>query len=117
MTSLADEIDRLAAQRDAGRLTEAEFEAAKARLFAGAPVGASDASSWRSAAAGAESDVRNLRRSISDRWIGGVCGGIAKMFGIESWLVRLAFVLMLLFAGVGLLPYVLLWIFVPPEGR
>jgi len=117
MTSLADEIDRLAAQRDAGRLSEAEFEAAKARLFAGAPAGSTDGTSWRSAATGAEADVRNLRRSVSDRWIGGVCGGIAKMFGIESWLVRLAFIATLLFAGVGLLPYVLLWIFVPPEGR
>jgi phage shock protein PspC (stress-responsive transcriptional regulator) len=27
------------------------------------------------------------------------------------------FVLGILFAGLGLLPYVLLWIFVPPEGR
>ena len=34
MTSIADEIDRLAAQRAAGHLSDAEFEAAKARLFA-----------------------------------------------------------------------------------
>jgi phage shock protein C len=112
MTSIADEVDRLAAQRDAGRLTDAEFEAAKARLFS-QPHG----DAWGSAASQAHANVNSLRRSIDDRWIGGVCGGIAKLAGIESWIVRLMFVLGILFAGLGLLPYVLLWIFVPPEGR
>ncbi len=113
MTSIADEIDRLAAQRDAGRLTDAEFEAAKARLFAERPSG----EPWRAAAADAEARVKMLRRSLSDRWLGGVCGGIAQMIGVESWIVRLVFVATLLLAGVGILPYVLLWIFVPLEGR
>jgi phage shock protein PspC (stress-responsive transcriptional regulator) len=109
MNSIADEIERLDAQRAAGRLTDAEFEAAKARLFAQP----SSDSAWSSAAA----DINRLRRSLNDRWLGGVCGGMAKQFGIESWIVRLVFVAALLFAGFGLLPYVLLWIFVPPEGR
>jgi phage shock protein C len=112
MTSIADEVDRLAAQRAAGHLTDTEFEAAKARLFS-QPHG----DAWGSTASQAHASVNALRRSINDRWIGGVCGGIAKMAGIESWIVRLMFVLGILFAGLGLLPYVLLWIFVPPEGR
>jgi phage shock protein PspC (stress-responsive transcriptional regulator) len=103
--SIADEIDRLAAQRDAGHLTEAEFQAAKARLFTQPPPGvAPDVAA-----------INNLRRSLSDRWLGGVCGGLAKMTGIESWIVRLLFVIGILFAGFGFIPYVLLWIFVPPE--
>ena len=106
--SIADEIDRLAAQRDAGHLTEAEFEAAKARLFA-------QASPPPASAAPDVAAINNLRRSLSDRWVGGVCGGLAKMTGIESWIVRLLFVLAILFAGFGFIPYVLLWIFVPPE--
>ncbi len=105
--SLADEIDRLAAQRDAGRLTEAEFEAAKARLLAPPPAVAGPGREY--------SSINDLRRSVADRWIGGVCGGLAKTTGIDSWIIRLLFVLCLLFAGFGLLPYVLLWIFVPPE--
>ena len=104
--SIADEIDRLVAQRDAGRLTDAEFEAAKARLFAQAP----STGLGPDAAA-----INNLRRSVSDRWVGGVCGGLAKLTGIDSWIVRLLFVIGILFAGFGFIPYVLLWIFVPPE--
>ena len=112
--SIADEIDRLAAQREAGHLTEAEFEVAKARLFA-QPSSASAPGFGTTSAEGAVTTINNLRRSSTDRWIAGVCGGLAKMLGIESWIVRLLFVLCLLFAGFGLLPYVLLWIFVPSE--
>ena len=104
--SIADEIDRLGAQRDAGRLSDAEFEAAKARLFAQQP---SEGLGPDAAA------INSLRRSVSDRWVGGVCGGLAKLTGIESWIVRLLFVIGILFAGFGFIPYVLLWIFVPPE--
>jgi phage shock protein PspC (stress-responsive transcriptional regulator) len=112
MTSIADEVDRLAAQRDAGRLSDAEFEAAKARLFA-QPAG----EPWRAQAAQANATVNSLRRSTVDRWIGGVCGGIAKSTGIDSWIVRLLFTIAVVSAGIGLLPYVLLWIFIPLEGR
>ncbi len=99
--SIADDLDRLAAQHDAGRLSGAEYEAAKARLLA--PPAVSGAS------------VDALRRSITDRWVGGVCGGLAALTGVESWIFRLSFVLLVLFAGFGVIPYLLLWIFVPAE--
>jgi phage shock protein PspC (stress-responsive transcriptional regulator) len=115
--SIADEIDRLDAQRAAGRLTDAEFAAAKARLFAEPEPIDPARLGWQSLAADTQDRVEKLRRSLSDRWVGGVCGGIARMIGVESWIVRLTFVIALLFGGFGLLPYVLLWIFVPLEGR
>jgi phage shock protein C len=59
--------------------------------------------------------VNNLRRSKTDSWIGGVCGGIARVTGVESWIWRLIFVALMLFGGTGLLLYILLWIFVPSE--
>jgi phage shock protein PspC (stress-responsive transcriptional regulator) len=59
--------------------------------------------------------VNNLRRSTGDSWIGGVCGGIARVTGVESWIWRLIFVALMLFGGTGVLLYVLLWIFVPSE--
>ena len=50
-----------------------------------------------------------------DRWIGGVCGGLALATGVEAWLWRLMFVLFTLTFGFGVAIYVLLWIFVPEE--
>jgi len=45
-----------------------------------------------------------------------VCGGIAAVTGVESWLWRLLFVLGLAFGGVTLIFYLALWIFVPRSG-
>ena len=125
--SIADEIDRLAAQRDAGRITESEFEAAKAKLFSQDAYRDNARDNARADAQGhpqsdaqfdprGDAPINSLRRSISDRWVGGVCGGLAKLTGVESWIFRLLFVIAVLFGGFGFIPYVLLWIFVPPEG-
>jgi phage shock protein PspC (stress-responsive transcriptional regulator) len=59
--------------------------------------------------------VNNLRRSRGDRWIAGICGGLSKSTGLESWVWRLIFAVLLLFGGTGLLIYLLLWIFVPED--
>lgn len=59
--------------------------------------------------------LNDLRRSNSDQWMGGVCGGLARFTGLDAWLWRLLFVLMLIMAGTGLLFYVLMWILVPLE--
>ena len=54
-----------------------------------------------------------LRRSSDDRLIGGVCGGVAEFFGLDVSLVRLATLLLILFGGLSLWVYILLWIIVP----
>jgi|GEM_PF-394804 phage shock protein PspC (stress-responsive transcriptional regulator) len=56
---------------------------------------------------------RKLRRVTDEEWIAGVCAGVAYKLGIPVWTVRLAWVLCSIFYGVGLLPYLLLWIFLP----
>jgi len=58
---------------------------------------------------------RVLRRSVADRQAAGVCGGIAEYLGIDSTLVRVAYVLVSIFsvAFPGLLVYILLWMLVP----
>ena len=56
-----------------------------------------------------------LRRSRDDRWLGGVCGGIARVTGVESWIWRLLFALLALCAGTGALVYLLMWILVPAD--
>ncbi len=59
--------------------------------------------------------TRRLARS-SDRWVGGVCGGLARYFGVDPALVRVLFVASLLLPGPQLLLYVILW-FVIPDAR
>jgi phage shock protein C len=54
-----------------------------------------------------------LTRSETDRVIAGVAGGIARRFGLNSTLVRLAWVLSVLFGGFGILAYAILWIALP----
>jgi len=56
-----------------------------------------------------------LARSKSDRIIGGVCGGLARYFGIDATIVRLVFVLAVL-SGLSPLIYIILWIIMPLEG-
>ena len=51
--------------------------------------------------------------SDHDRWLGGICGGIAKRTNMESWIWRLILAVLALFGGTGVLLYILLWIFVP----
>ncbi len=61
-------------------------------------------------------DAKRLRRSIEDRKIIGVCGGLASYFEIDSSLVRIVWIV-LLFAsfGTALLLYFLLGVLLPPE--
>jgi len=103
---LADELTRLEELRGRGALTEEEFQRAKARLLDGPPP-APDIP--------AVAAINRWRRSRSDRWIGGVCGGLAVVTGIESWIWRLILIALALFGGTGVLLYLLLWIFVPNE--
>ncbi len=53
---------------------------------------------------------RRLYRSTTDRYIGGVCGGLAEYFGIDPAIVRVLFILGVFVHGVGLLAYIIFWI-------
>ena len=53
--------------------------------------------------------------SDTDKKIGGVCGGIAQYFGIDSLLVRVAFLALIVGYGSGLLAYIVLWLLAPRQ--
>lgn len=55
----------------------------------------------------------SLMRSRINRRIAGVCGGIAEQNGWDPTVVRLIWVAMVLFAGTGVLAYIILWIVLP----
>jgi len=59
--------------------------------------------------------LRELTKSDSDKWIGGVCGGLGESSPIPSWAWRLLFMILFICYGTGLLIYILLWIFVPAK--
>ena len=58
---------------------------------------------------------RPFRRSRADRVIAGVCGGLSRYFGVDPVLVRVAFVVLTLAGGSGILAYLILWLVVPEE--
>lgn len=58
-----------------------------------------------------------LYRSDTDSMLGGVCGGLAEYFDLDSVWVRLIFVLLALATGVGVLIYIVLWIVMPRQSR
>ena len=51
----------------------------------------------------------------NERWIAGVAGGVAYRFGLDPTLVRCVWVVLSLFAGVGLVLYGLAWALLPEE--
>ena len=56
-----------------------------------------------------------LYRSMTDKRVAGVCGGLAKYFNVDPTLIRLAFVFLALAGGPGLLIYLIMWIVLPCE--
>lgn len=65
----------------------------------------------------AAAEVRRLYKSRADRMIDGVCGGIAEYFGVDSTLVRLAFVFLIFMGGMGVLLYFIAMIVLPADPR
>ena len=58
-----------------------------------------------------------LRRSRANRWLGGVCGGLGKFFGMDPVIWRLIFILGALFSVIlpFVLIYLVMWIVIPRE--
>jgi phage shock protein C len=57
--------------------------------------------------------VKRLARSSTDKKIAGVCGGLAEYFDLDPTLVRILWLVLIIFAGTGVLVYVILWIALP----
>lgn len=59
---------------------------------------------------------KQLTRS-NDRFLGGVCAGIAEYFDLDVSLVRIGYALISLFSAAfpGILVYIILWIVIPPK--
>jgi phage shock protein C len=57
--------------------------------------------------------VKRLMRSSNDKKIAGVCAGLAEYFDLDPMIVRVVWLLAVLFAGTGFFAYIILWIVLP----
>ena len=58
---------------------------------------------------------KKLYRTVDDKVIAGVSGGLAEYFDVDVVIFRLLFVLLVLFGGGGVLAYIVMWIVIPPK--
>ena len=110
---ISDEIKRLHELHQAGALSDAEFEQAKTKVLSSSST--VNLNKTTSADGTFAAELNTLRRSRTDRWLGGVCGGLARVSGVDAWVWRLVFTLFTITFGFGFVIYLLLWIFVPEE--
>ena len=58
---------------------------------------------------------KKLYRSVSDKKLAGVCGGIAEYFGLDATLIRVGWALVSLFLGAGVLAYIVCALIIPQK--
>lgn len=57
----------------------------------------------------------DFRRQSDDKWLAGVCSGIATRLGVDPLIIRAALIVLILFGGIGITLYLIAWAFVPNE--
>jgi len=57
--------------------------------------------------------AKKLYTSTTDKMLGGIAGGLAEYFDIDSTLIRVLFILTVFLGGGGIIAYIILWIIVP----
>ena len=60
---------------------------------------------------------KKLRRNKIDGVFGGVCSGFGDYFGIDHTIMRILFVLSVIFLGFPIIAYFILWVFIPKDTR
>ena len=60
-------------------------------------------------------NMKRLTRPKNNKVIAGVCAGIANYFNLDPVLVRIIWLVLLLFFGIGLFAYLLLWVVMPEK--
>ena len=112
----AEQLEKLQQLHQQGALTDEEYSAAKARVIRDlGPGPAPAAQAARAVIEQSQSAIQQLKRSLTDRWLGGVAGGLSQATNIPTWAWRILFILAAFLHGLGILMYALLWIFVPLE--
>ena len=64
-----------------------------------------------------ERKFRDLKKSVVDTKIAGVCGGFGEYTPLPSWMWRVIFLVSLFIGGLGLITYIILWVCMPSANR
>ena len=109
--NITDELQKLQSLREAGALTDDEFNQLKTRVL----NHTSQSTARHMNAETANQFIHSITRSRTDSWLGGVCGGLAVKTNMPSWVWRLIFTVGAFAYSVGAIIYLLLWVFVPMQ--
>ncbi len=60
-------------------------------------------------------ETKKLYRKSNSRVFGGVCAGLGDYFNVDKVLIRLVWSLTVVFAGVGILAYLIAWVVIPED--
>jgi phage shock protein PspC (stress-responsive transcriptional regulator) len=63
---------------------------------------------------------KRLMRSVTDRRLGGVCGGLGEFLGVDSTVIRLVWALLSIVPGAivgGIVAYLIAWMVIPEAPR
>lgn len=63
----------------------------------------------------AQNPPRKLYRSRTERSIAGICGGLGAFFDTDPTMIRLVMLLLILFGGLSIWVYIILWFVIPEE--
>ncbi|MCS3901449.1 PspC domain-containing protein [Methanococcus voltae] len=66
-----------------------------------------------------KSNIKKLYRSVDDKMLEGVCGGIGEYFNVDPTLVRILYVAITVFSGFmfGIITYVVLALIIPKNPK
>ena len=81
----------------------------------GEPRGAGRPEAAEGQAGTGQPPLRKLYRSRTERSIAGICGGLAEYFDSDPTMIRLLMLLLILFGGLSIWAYIILWIVIPEQ--
>jgi phage shock protein PspC (stress-responsive transcriptional regulator) len=75
-----------------------------------------DQTVYTSSSSNEQQKMKMLRRSMSDKKLCGICGGVGEYFGVDPTMIRIAYVIFtLLSGGAGILIYFLMYLIIPED--
>ncbi|MBK7561460.1 MAG: PspC domain-containing protein [Chitinophagaceae bacterium] len=96
--------------------TVEDFEAVDSEtVTAGANVTSQQSTQQNYTNTGTTKPRGRLYRDSNDKFIGGVCSGIASYLNVDPAVIRLLFAIIGFGTGIGFLAYIILWIVLPPK--